>query len=57
MNSRNHEKMQKFAIFDDKHAKDKKYCKVRDHCHYTEEYRGAAHSICSLKYSIPNKVY
>ena len=34
--------------------KDKKYRKVRDHCHYTEEeYKGAAHSICSLKYSVP----
>ena len=32
--------------------KDKKYCKVRDHCHY----RGAAHSICNLKYSVPKKV-
>ena len=23
------------------YAKDKKYCKVRDHCHYTKEYRVA----------------
>ena len=29
------------------------YCKVSDPCHYTGEYRGAAHSICSLKYSVP----
>ena len=34
----------------------KKYCKVRDHCHYTEEYRGAAHSICILKYSVPKQI-
>ena len=29
------------------------YCKVRDHCHYTGEYIGAAQSICNLKYSVP----
>ena len=33
---------------DDKHAKDKKYCKVRDHCHYTVEYTNAAPRICNL---------
>ena len=36
--------------------KDKKYRKVRDHCHNTEEYRGAAHSICDLKHSVPKGI-
>ena len=35
--------------------KDKKYCKVRDNYHYTGEYRGAAQSICNLKYSVTKK--
>ena len=31
--------------FENEYLKDKKYLKVRDHCHYTEEYRGATHRI------------
>ena len=42
--------------FEDKHVKDKNYCKVRDHFHYTCEYRGAAHNICNLKYNVPKKI-
>ena len=30
----------------------KKICEVGDLCHYTSEYRGAAHNICNLKYSM-----
>ena len=41
--------------FENKYLKDKKYSKVRDHCHYTGKYKGAAHSICNLKYSVPKK--
>ena len=36
--------------------KDKKYRKVRYPCHYTGKYRGSAHSICSLKYSVPKNI-
>ena len=41
--------------FKNKYMKDEKYCKVRDQCHYTKEYRSAAHSMCNLKYSAPKK--
>ena len=41
--------------FEDKYAKDKKCRKVKDHCRYTDEYRGA-HSICNSKDSIPKEI-
>ena len=34
----------------------KKHHKVRDHCHYTGKYRGAAHDICNLRYEITKEV-
>ena len=34
----------------------KKHYKVRDNCHYTEKYRGAAHNICNLRYKIPKEI-
>ena len=34
----------------------KKAIKVRDHCHYTGKYRGAAHSACNLQYKIPKSI-
>ena len=30
--------------------------KVRDHCHYSGLYRGAAHFSCNLQYKIPNYI-
>ena len=42
--------------FKNKYVKDGKYCKVRDHCHYTGKFRSAGHSLCNLKYSVPKKI-
>ena len=30
--------------------------KVRDHCHFTGKYRGAAHNLCILRYKIPKNI-
>ena len=35
---------------------DKKHYKVKDHCHYTGKYRGAAHNICNLRHRIPKEI-
>ena len=52
-------KMQVTVIFvtgiENKYVKNKKYHEVRHHCYFTGEYRVAAHSICSFKYSVPKK--
>ena len=34
----------------------KLYQKVRDHCHYTGKFRGAAHGICNLRYRVPKEI-
>ena len=36
---------------------EKKNYKVRDHCHYTGKYRGAAHNICNLRYKVPKEIH
>ena len=41
--------------FDD-NDNNKKQQKVRDHCHYIGNYRGAAHNICNLRYKIPKDI-
>ena len=42
--------------FGNNNLKDEKYCKVRDHCYYTAEYRGTAHSMRNLKYILPKNI-
>ena len=34
----------------------KKYHKVKNHCHYTGNYRGAGHDVCNLRYKIPKEI-
>ena len=34
----------------------REYCKVRDQCHYTGKYRGAAHSKFNLKYKVTKEI-
>ena len=34
----------------------KKYHNVKDHCHYSAKYRGAAHNICNLRYKAPKEI-
>ena len=39
-----------------KFANDKNYWKVRDHCHFTGKYRGAADRIYNLKFNVPVEI-
>ena len=43
---------EEFSTDDD----DKKHPKVKNHCHFTGKYRGAAHNICNLRYKIPKEI-
>ena len=66
----NHEKKEMILTKEEKkihHRKKKLYVKkialmitikskVKDHCHYTGNYRGAAHDICNLRYKMPKEI-
>ena len=45
-----------FVIIKTKKMKFKLYKKIRDHCHFTRKFRGAAHSICNLNYKVPHEI-
>ena len=48
---------QEFCMNENNEKEFKLKQKVRDHCHYTGTYRGAAaHSICNSRYKIPKEI-
>ena len=52
-----HEKQKYCHIYRKKFCDECKiYHKVRDHCHYTGKYRGAAHKICNLRYKTQREI-
>ena len=51
-----YEKQKVFHICKKDFCDDKNKKKVRDHCHYTRKFRGAVHSVCNLRYKVPEEI-
>ena len=51
-----YEKQKLWHICEKKFCYDKNQKKVRDHCHYTGKFRGAAHSECNLRYKVSKEI-
>ena len=45
-----------FCYDENEKNKFKLYQKVRDHCHYTGKFRGAARSICNFRHKVPREI-
>ena len=45
-----------FCYDKNEEKKYKLYQKVRDHRHYTGKFKGAAHSVCNLRYKVPQEI-
>ena len=45
-----------FCFDENEKSEFKLYHNVRDHCHYTGKFRGAAHSIFNLRYKVPKEI-
>ena len=53
---KSYEKQKLCHICKEKFCNNKIIKKVRDHCHYTGKFRGAAHSECNLRYKVPKEI-
>ena len=47
---------EEFCTDENNKKKFKTMQKIRDHCHYTGKYSGAAHSICNFRYKISKEI-
>ena len=45
----------KFCLDENKENNDK-YRKVKDHCHFSRKFKGAAHNYCNLRYKVPKDI-